>query len=149
MRAKKIKNKISQDLWENYFKFCFERNPFDKVVSKYFWVKGKGNFEGSFNQFCLDLESGKKNFPPTYEMYAIDGRIVVDFIGRFENLEEDFSKIIKKLHLPHSGKLSQEKNQFRRDKSHYSKFYNDKSKKIIENHFKREIKFFNYKFESV
>ena len=39
MAARRIRELIGQDIWDSYFTFCFERNPWDKVVSYYLWKK--------------------------------------------------------------------------------------------------------------
>src|SRR5438132_1302501 len=35
--AEYIKEHVDKHVWESYFKFCFERNPWDKVISWYYY----------------------------------------------------------------------------------------------------------------
>ncbi|MEM6965921.1 MAG: sulfotransferase family 2 domain-containing protein, partial [Bacteroidota bacterium] len=42
--AEEIKNNIDPNIWNSYYKFCFERNPFDKVLSHFFWRGGHDKF---------------------------------------------------------------------------------------------------------
>ena len=35
--ASYVKRYLDTDLWSSYYKFCFERNPFEKLVSYYWW----------------------------------------------------------------------------------------------------------------
>ena len=71
------------------------------------------------------------------------GKILVDFIGKFENLETDFNLICEKLNLtaklPHLNSTTHD---------HYSKYYTSKSRNIIEDWFKDDIIMFDYKFQN-
>jgi len=142
--AEKIKGKITPEIWNRYFKFAFERNPFDKVVSHYHMKKVKG-YDKNFKEFCADCASGVvKIFRKGIELYSIDGKIAVDFIGKYENLNEDFNFVCEKLNLP-KLELTKERVSLGKEKD-YRKYYDDESRKIVEEHFSREIKLFNYKF---
>jgi len=147
MRAENIRKMIPSKVWQNYFKFCFERNPFDKMVSVFMHRKARRpNYKKSFYEYCLERKSGRKKFPESSEIYSINENIAVDFIGRFENLEEDWNYIKSKLNLLNLGPLTKEKGNIRKDEVNYSTFCDPKSKKIIEDHFWREMKWLNYKF---
>ena len=146
--ARKIKREIKPEIWNNYFKFAFERNPFDKMISSYSRKTSIDHYQGSFKQFCLDCSEGKWNFPLGFRMYTIKGELSVDFIGKYETLNSDFEFVRNKLGLP-PMELTHEKGDYRKDKSHYSTFYDDESRKIVEKHYSREINFFGYKFEKL
>ena len=45
MPGHEVREKIDKEIWNSYYKFCFERNPWDKTVSNYFWSK-KGVYIG-------------------------------------------------------------------------------------------------------
>lgn len=99
---------------KSYYKFAFVRNPYDRLVSLYYDLKqSKGHLRWSypilkyknFHDFVLNLpESPCLNFihlRPQFEYLQINGEVNIDFIGRFENLIEDFKIIEKKLSLNH------------------------------------------------
>jgi len=71
------------------------------------------------------------------------GNLMVDFIGKFENLIEDWNVISSKLgisqELPHVN-INPDKSK------HYTKYYTDATKKIIGDKFKIDIKYFDYEF---
>ena len=48
----KVLNVVGTNVFSNYFKFCIVRNPYDKMVSAYFFKVGVGEFKGTFKQFC-------------------------------------------------------------------------------------------------
>lgn len=81
---------------------------------------------------------------PSSKIYSIDGKIAVDFIGKFENLKSDVLKIKKIL------KLTNEKYPLDHVKKNTSKsdlkFYNKESKKLIRDIWKKDFEYFGYKF---
>lgn len=158
--AIKIRKNIGIDKWNEYFTFTFERNPWDKVVSAYWHQKSRGLKE-EFKPFCIEAaeNSMKKGikfstykydkvraFPVDWNKYTINDKIIVDFIGRYENLNNDLLFICNRLNIPWDGKLTKEFGKFRSDKSSYRKYYDDHTKQLVEEIFNKEINFFGYKF---
>ncbi len=136
MPAKEIKGLLAPKQWNEYFKFCFVRNPFDKMVSEYFFRSQDGRFKkGSFKQFCIDCSKGVQHFPRSSVKYLIDDEIAVDFIGRFESLKKDFDYVCKKLNPPSDCQLPEKKLKHIAGKSHYSTYYDTASKEIVSNHY--------------
>ena len=109
---------IFKDRFTEYFKFCFVRNPYDRLYSSYkFLERGGVNIHDAnafqkhlirykdFEDFVLhglsyNLLDEIIHFTPQ-TIFICDQKdvILVDFIGRFENLEEDFMKLADKLSL--------------------------------------------------
>ena len=69
--------------------------------------------------------------------------VIVDFIGKYENLESDWLKICEMLSvnitLPHARK-----NPF--NKRNYTEYYTDQTRDIIREKFHVDIEYFNYEF---
>jgi len=147
---------VGQEKWQKAFKFAFVRNPWDKVVSQYkYRIKTNQNRmkenEIDFNNWVIKAYKEKdlryfdlpKLFAPQAEwLKNNEGKIDMDFIGRFENLHNDFEKVSKELklqkELPHLNKTNHKP---------YQDYYNKDSINIIENHYKEDIEMFGYKFE--
>ncbi|QNF28464.1 sulfotransferase family 2 domain-containing protein [Metabacillus elymi] len=143
--ADEIKKLIGENIWNSYYKFCFERDPWDKVISAYYFIATKkSNEKITFEQF-LDTYV---TFPYNYPLYTIDDRVVVDFVGKYENLEEDIMKICKEIGLPYDGWLPKAKGNYRKNRDHYTKFYTLEQKQIVERYYKKEIELFDYRFGS-
>ena len=68
----------------------------------------------------------------------------VDFIMKFECLDDDFKLVCKRLEIPYSPLLKRNVS----DREHYSKYYDDELREIVSNKFIKEIEFGNYSFES-
>ncbi len=71
-----------------------------------------------------------------------DGKIIVDFIGRYENLTQDFHHVCKLLNLETSLPIINK--TIHRD---YRSYYNPKTQKIVAEHFKTDIELFGYTFD--
>ena len=148
--CKEIKSKISPEIWNEYYKFTFERNPWDKMVS-WFWHQGTVIDilkDLTFEEFCNKCKDGLHTIPTDFEKYTIDGKICVDFIGKYENLLEDLNSVCQKLGLPFEPPLPRLKSEFKINKNHYSNFYNESTKKFVQSIFSKEIEHFGYFFET-
>jgi len=71
-----------------------------------------------------------------------DGNIGVDFIGRFENLQEDYNKVMTTIGLPE--RTLKHINKYERND--YRKYYSDKDIEKVFQLYKRDIEYFNYTF---
>ena len=74
-----------------------------------------------------------------------NGEMLVDFIGRFENFEQDLSHVFDmlgmdaaQLEIPHKNRSAH---------SHYSEMYTPETREIVRKRFRRDIEFFGYEFE--
>jgi len=149
--------------FETYFKFAFVRNPWDRFLSAYTYLKKGGissydkiwsktylsNYE-DFESFVLDLQDitiAKKiikgvHFRPQYD-FVCDYKfnIKVNFIGKMENIDDDFEYVANKLgkivKIPHLNK------SVHKD---YRDLYSHKMKQIVYNLYEKDIKIFGYYF---
>jgi hypothetical protein len=72
-----------------------------------------------------------------------NGQLLVDFVGRFENLEEDWKTISKRINLP---KALPHKNRNHAKKQHYTEYYTPATQQIIQEKFRTDIEYFQYQF---
>jgi hypothetical protein len=140
--AIEIRKQISSDVWNNYFKFCIERNPWDKTLSYFYMLQKrldkKFDLEDYFeiNDFCTD-----------YDMYVDEeiNSLLVDKIIKYENLNSELNVIFKHLGIPFDGVLDvNAKSEYRNDRRPYNEVLNKEQMDIIENKFCKEIKLLQY-----
>lgn len=146
--AIEIKKELGEDKFNRYFKFCVIRNPWDKVVSHYFWMSGWAKLYNqpypTFKEFVKKYNNEAYN----WSIHTLFNKPICNFFIRFENLKEDIKTVCKKLKINDSSvlQLPTHKSTFRPSTLHYSKMYDNETKEIIYKKHKKEIKFFKYKF---
>jgi len=69
--ARNIRKRLGRRRWNSYYKFCFERNPWEKVVSEYFWRAGNSHQDGDLRDFVM-----RGDFPSDFDKYSVDGRTI-------------------------------------------------------------------------
>jgi hypothetical protein len=132
--------------WSDYTKFAFVRNPWDRMVSC--WKNRAGRYE-NFNDFVNDYPYKENNhnlvwhtLPQLTHITDEKGSLMIDFIGKFENINTDFKKISSilgdsNLTLPHLNKS---------ERVGYKEYYNNKSIEKVFEIYKDEIRLFGYNF---
>tara|TARA_B110000977_G_scaffold34394_2_gene45955 strand:+ start:1397 stop:2017 length:621 start_codon:yes stop_codon:yes gene_type:complete len=133
-----IKKDLDYNTFNTYIKFCVIRNPYDKIVSRYFWNKSNK----PFNNFVKLTNVSNLN------IHCINGKSVCNYFIRYEHLEEDIIKLCNILGIEKFdiNDLPKHKSTHRINKSHYSKFYDDETRKIVYKNHKKEFELFGYKF---
>ncbi len=150
------KEMLPHDFFEGLFKFAFVRNPWDLQVSSYHHIRrerphlmeGRDDFI-SFTRWKLDPERPYQyHIDTSIELqsdYLIDlhGKVIVDFIGHYENLQEDFNEAcrrigIKPFDLPHKRKA--------KDRDDYRRYYDDETAELVAAHFRKDIELLGYSF---
>jgi hypothetical protein len=140
-----VRNLIGDDIWNSYFKFCFDRNPFDRVISLYYWCH-KAEPRPTLTEF---LESPQISLLTTrgLSLYTDDqGEIIVNQVGRYESLAQDLESIRRAIGIPEPLQLPHTKSSHREDRRHYSEVIDPHSRMRIESLFNREMKLHNYEF---
>jgi hypothetical protein len=141
---------ISLKQYNTYFKFSFVRNSWSRVFSWYKNVIRDDNHKKRYGvpdncNFKDFLKNHLGQFEVQTQLLWLrdkNGEIKMDFIGRFENLEEEFSYVaeilkIKDRSLP---KL------LVGDDCHYTEFYDPEMRDIVFRVYQEEIALFNFEF---
>jgi chondroitin 4-sulfotransferase 11 len=158
--------------YRDYFKFAFVRNPWDRLVSCYFNKAATGSpisgFKGPnlnppgeeqdwfypgmpFAEFveavhAIPDEDANLHFRSQHTVVCDPGgRVMADFVGRFENLRKDFAVVAEKigapgLELPHRLKSR------RRKSRPYTDFYDKRLKKLVHERYEKDVETFGYSF---
>lgn len=156
---------------DSYFKVGFVRNPFDRLVSWYSMIVENGqklsekekllnpaynkiwqyvlSNSSCFDEFILNCSeaqdrSGWRPFSNNQIEYLKDknDNVAGDFIGRFESISADVTKLCKVLNIasdkfPHINKSTH---------NNYRKYYTSETRSLIERRFETDLNYFNYNF---
>jgi hypothetical protein len=154
-KASDAKRELPPEVFDSYFKFVFVRNPWDWLVSMYHFVLREPDAArhdevkalGSFDAYVEWAVSTPNPFPKGVSGVQSEmitdaaGNLLVDFVGAYENLAEDFGEVAGILgiqaRLPH---VNQSVHQG------YQSYYNDRTRTIVAEHFRPDIERFDYSF---
>jgi hypothetical protein len=150
---------VAPETFQEYFTFGFVRNPWDRMVSLYrqFGYEGKYGFKNFLrNTFTHDICRTKYWFicPQVEYLHDKRGDSLVDFIGRYENLEKDFKKICTALGLPEvqlplvndSQKRRNNKEANSGSRVNWKLYYDNECIDFVAKFYKKDIECFNYVF---
>ncbi len=132
---------------KNYFKFTFIRNPWDKMVSQYHFNSKDFFPQGiEFKKYIEEFYKGKKvsNLNPLHHPWLVDetGKICIDYVGKFHNIQKDFDNIATILNLPKIDLPIKNATKH----AHYTEYYDSESREMVADVFKRDIELFNLNF---
>jgi hypothetical protein len=158
--------------YSRYFVATFVRNPWDRLLSWYtmiiqtqarmpLWRKlcrkegprlwqyvreNSNSFEEFIHRCTADVadRDGRKSFCRNQVEYLTDeeGRLIVDFVGRYESLHQDTERLFTRLglagvKLPHVNPSNHR---------HYSTYYSDDLAEVVRHRYARDIETFGYEF---
>ncbi|MDB4409385.1 hypothetical protein N9235_01035 [Gammaproteobacteria bacterium] len=100
-------------------------------------VKNLRSFEKYIKWRCTEEVKFQKDF-----IYSVDGKLLVDFVGRFESVDTDFGEICSRIgitapRLPKRNISNTEP---------YQQFYNEETRELVRQTFDADITLFGYDF---
>ena len=171
---------VTPKQFEDYYKFSFVRNPWDRLVSFYKYRGHAHRYDFKTFVFKHMPEPGWTNdychVTPQYDfLHDEDGHCLVDFVGRFENLQADFGRVCRAVglpvgKLPHANKSLQQHSVFsvllgeprkivrnlkriarqrrseRNTFAHYSEYYDAETRDYVAELYRQDIAAFGYEF---
>ncbi len=151
------KEMLPQELFDKLFKFAFVRNPWDLQVSSWHHLRRErlhlvehvADFQ-NFIRWKLDPERPYQYHIDTSIEHQtdylknLDGTILVDFIGKYENLQDDYEEACRRIGikpppLPHKRRA--------KDRKNYQSYYDEETAELIARYFREDIETFGYHFD--
>ena len=114
---------MTKEKWDNYYKFCFIRDPYDRIVSAWNHVN---RFNIPFKNFlnlkdtCNDVEYMHMFMPQYRSMINEKAKKYIDYVGYFENFDNDFEKILNNIGIVNILHNKHNKLNVRNHKKFYS-----------------------------
>ena len=159
---------VSRQEFSEFFKFSFVRNPWSRILSEY---RYRNYFHHlSFRDFVLNKmpkpgwDDKYRHVMPQYDMlYDRQGNLMIDFVGRFETLQQDFDRVCEHLGitdslLPHRNRSDKKSRDLKRKIRNYlfmngenqrrgvAEFYDDETRAAVAEYYRRDITTFGFEF---
>jgi hypothetical protein len=144
MPASTVRDYVGGEMWRSYFKFAFDRNPWDRQVSWYLYKTKSRAARPSFERF---MGSRRRAYVNNHEIYMFDDALAVDFLGRYESLEEDLNTA-----LAHAGvkqRIAVPKVNVTPNKDEardYRSYYSPQMRDLVADWYQPEIALLGYGF---
>lgn len=147
--AAQAKVMLPETVFNEYFKFAYVRNPWDLMVSYYHYIKStdtakrsaRVNKMSGFDDYLL-YEIKRNKFSQSKYLIAKDGTLLVDYVGRFEDLYKDYEFICSKVgivsDIPHRNKTVH---------ADFRSYYTDETAQLVADHWAEDISRFGYSFD--
>ncbi len=152
--ASEIKTGLPSNIFDDYFKFIFVRNPYDLMVSQYFYSRQKkwytyhnAAINKDFSEFVSWYIAQNPQRQTDFLLDQNSKELIVDYIGRFESISSDLEKIKSILNINSKQEFSHVNPSIIRKNKDYKVYYDSKSQKLVEDYFKDDLEQLGYTFE--
>ena len=149
--AQEIRPHLEAGVCDSYFKFALVRNPFDRFVSCCFFLnRTNPNFEDeavAFMKEYLPRPRFQQRIlvqPQYQQLYTADGELALDYVGRYEDLQQSYDTICERVGLPES-ELGQNNSS---EHSSFARYYDDELRQQVADFYKEDLRLFSYDYPS-
>jgi len=147
--ARQARRVLGPRIFDNYFKFAIERNPWERQVAVHArreWRRGREDANFDRDMKSPVYRSRENCRLDNWSIYAVGDEIVVDRIVRYETMAADMAEIGRLLGLELDERATRPRTAGPR-RPHYSLYYSDTTRDMVARWYWREIQAFGYRFE--
>jgi len=140
---------------KNYFTFTFVRNPWERFLSEYFYIKkSEGckcnkDFDKKFPTFKHFVKNNgikccyyAHDYPQIDFVFNANQNKLTNFVGRCEDMQYDFDYVCGKLKIPKTKLPNRNPTKHK----HYTEYYDEETKQIVAERYAKDIEYFGYKY---
>lgn len=147
--ARQVRRVLGPKVFDSYYKFAVERNPWERQVSLYFhraWKRKaqKPDFDRDMRSFFYRNSEYVRLH--NWSIYAIGGSVVADRVLRYAHLDDELKSLANELKIESLGPLPQ-KRRYTAGRPHYSTYYSPQTRDLVGRWYAREISAFGFRFE--
>ncbi len=142
--AKRVIQIIGWDAWRSLHSFTIERNPFDRIVSRYWWDTARDDPRPSLSDW---LHRQPERLLVNWPLYTVDDEIVVDRVLRYESLDSDLEELSAELGVSISMPEARGKAHHRADHRSYQEVLGPGDRALIERVCAPEIEALGYAWD--
>lgn len=138
-----VRTRVPANLWDDYFKFCVERNPWDKTLSDFYMTRDRRGGKLTLDQY-LDEGRYSLNYP---KYTGVNGEILVDRVVCYEDLIAELGEVFELLSIPFNGDLGvRAKSEYRGERMGYNQVLTAWQRERIREVFSTEIALHGYQY---
>ena len=145
MTAAEVLKYLPLKTWDQYYKFCFVRNPWDRVLSDYHWVSRDASTKPSLDEFIASARLAMLA-EQSLSLYTIDGAVAVNRVCKYEDLGGELAFLFAKFGGGTPPPLPRAKSSQRVDRRHYREVLSSDQAERIAKIFAREIELTGYTY---
>ncbi len=150
--CQQAKSVLGDEVWDNYFKFAFVRNPFDRFVSYCAFLKRQNRAfqKDPLPRMKETLQSPQAHghilFRPQSELLCDgQGNVMVDFVGRYEDFQNYFDEACFRIGIPTQPLEHVNASRHR----NFWEYYDEELKEAVAEFYRKDLEIFGYSFELV
>tara|TARA_B100000519_G_scaffold185910_1_gene181476 strand:+ start:33 stop:653 length:621 start_codon:yes stop_codon:yes gene_type:complete len=163
-----ILDMISSDT-KSYFKFTTVRNPYARLVSRYFFARKVDKHANQFKNLTFKhFVLGGHTVTPMNTTWVLEtaphlkrllnrvgffdnqiewmqdtsGKVIIDFVMKTEALQQDFDILCDKIGIPKQQLPHKNKTKHK----HYTEYYDDETREAVAKKYAKDIEYFGYEF---
>ena len=147
--ARRIREYLEHETWQNYFKFGFVRNPFDRFVSTCFFLHR--NNPAFRDRPVANMKQALKNRsfrqrvlvrPQSLQLIDENHELALDHVGRYESLQTSYDEICRQIGIE-TEELGH-KNASERGSC--AAYYDDELRQAVAEFYADDLRLFDYQF---
>jgi len=152
LSVQQVKPHLPKEMWDEYFKFGFVRNPFDRFVSAYFFLtrlhRVQGQDDTAGMKAFLQMEQFQRMIHAVPQSLLItdrEGAIALDYVGRYENLQQGCDHICSTIGVPPEPLMRKNTSEH----AAYNTYYDDELRTAVAKFYRGDFNLLEYDFDVV
>ncbi|HKL62944.1 MAG TPA: sulfotransferase family 2 domain-containing protein [Woeseiaceae bacterium] len=147
LSVRDLRPRLPQEYWQSYLKFAFVRDPFERFVDSFLSLEAADDPDPAAVAVRMKRALGTQRFrrrrltlPQRHFLVDEEGRLAVDFVGRFETLDASWRQLCTRLGLA-AVPLARRREPERQD---WTRYYDAELAGMVADYYRDDLECFGY-----